>query len=120
MNALEQLSQADVPNPRDGRPCRIEGCGRAAAHHKTVCHLHHRRLVRYGDPHFTQWTAADEHDVDVVARERRPVSGLTRLEQRLVALKLTAADASAAEIADLLGVSPRTVHRWRANERQAA
>lgn len=96
------------------RHCRIDGCPTPAAKHRNVCYRHHNRIRSYGDPHFTQWTVADDHDVDTAIRARQPTPGLTRLERVLVARGLTEHGLPAEEIARILGVTPRTVYRWRA------
>ena len=100
--------------------CRIEGCDRERAQHRTVCTLHRQRIRRWGDPHFTQWGTADETDVKLIVTEQRPAHGLTRLERVLVARGLTERAVPAAEIARIVGVDTRTVERWRANDRAAA
>ena len=99
------------------RPCRILGCPRNAAPSKTICHTCRHRIRNHGNPHFTTWTVADETEVELLVHNPRPVHGLTRLEQRLVAAGLTARDMPADEIARLLNVTPRTVYRWRAAQR---
>jgi hypothetical protein len=67
------------------------------------------------------WTDADEYDVDLIVRDPRPVDGLTRLECLLVARGLTQRAVPAEEIARIVGVTPRSVYRWRSEGfRQAA
>lgn len=101
--------------------CRIDGCPRPRLHHKTVCRTHRKRLAIHGDPDFTQWTVADETDVGTIVRDARPVDGLTRLERVMVARGLTERDMPAEEIARIVGVTPRSVYRWRSEGfRQAA
>ena len=99
------------------RLCRIDDCHKPARHQRHLCDMHRERIRRYGDPHHNTWTVADLYDVEIIARERRPATGLTRLEQRLVARRLTAAKVSAAEIARIVGTTSRTVCRWRAKNR---
>lgn len=99
------------------RLCRIDECPTPAAPNKTLCHMHRKRIRVWGDPHFTQWTVADEMDVDLIVRDPRPVEGLTRLERRLVSRGMTERGRSAAEIARIVGVDERTVKRWRADDR---
>ena len=101
------------------RPCRIDGCPRDAAPRKTLCHTHRHRIRRYGNPDFTTWTHADETEVELIVQHPRPVQGLTRLEQRLIAQGLTERGANADQIARVVGVDPRTVYRWRAHQRAA-
>lgn len=101
------------------RPCRIDDCPRNAAPRKTLCHTHRHRIRRYGDPNFTTWTTADEDEVELIVRHPRPVQGLTRLEQRLIAQGLTQRGANADQIAYVVGVDPRTIYRWRARSRAA-
>ncbi|MEU5900629.1 helix-turn-helix domain-containing protein [Streptomyces venezuelae] len=67
------------------------------------------------------WTEADEFDVEIIVREKRAAEGLTRLERVLVARGLTERQVPGDEIARIVGVSPRTVWRWRSEGfRQAA
>lgn len=101
------------------RHCRITDCPTPAAKRRNVCHRHYNRIRRYGDPDFTTWTVADEHDVQTVIREQRPTPGLTRLERVLAAQGLTEHGLPAAEVARILGVTERTVYRWRATTRAA-
>lgn len=83
--------------------------------------MHKQRIALHGNPDFGQWTTADEQDVDTIVREARAVEGLTRLERVMVARGLTARHIPADEIARIVGVTPRTVWRWKADGfRQAA
>ena len=102
------------------RACQIDDCGRATHKQSPYCPKHRMRIARHGDPDFTEWGTADEYDVELIVRERRPAHGLSRLERVLVARGLTARGASEAEIAELLNVDRRTVRRWRAAARPAA
>ncbi|MFD8771372.1 helix-turn-helix domain-containing protein [Streptomyces sp. NPDC059916] len=103
------------------RTCRIGGCTKPARPNKRICRMHAYRITRYGDPNFTVWTAADECDVDLIVRDPRPVDGLTRRERLLVARGLTERAVPAEEIARIVGVTPRSVYRWRSEGfRQAA
>ncbi|MGV9756967.1 helix-turn-helix domain-containing protein [Streptomyces tricolor] len=56
----------------------------------------------------------DPHDIAAVVHDRLPDWGLTRTGRRTVTQQLTAQGARAEEIAELIGVTPRTVYRWRA------
>lgn len=96
------------------RHCRITRCVRAPIAGRRLCSAHKKRIALYGDPDFTQWTVADDTDVATIIREQRPAEGLTRLERVLVAQGFTALGLPAEEIARILGVTPRTVYRWRA------
>ncbi len=102
------------------RPCRINECPRNAAPRKTLCHTHRGRIRHHGNPHFTQWTVADDHDIQTVVREQRPTPGLTRLERVKAGQALTAHGLPAHEIARILGVTPRTVYRWRSSDTHQA
>ncbi|MFG2676982.1 hypothetical protein [Streptomyces sp. NPDC048445] len=104
----------------DTATCRIKDCGRPRAHYRTICQTHRQRIRKWGDPHFTQWGTADMQDVELIARDRRPAEGLTRLERVLVARGLTARQVPAHEVARIVGVEQRTVERWRAKDRQEA
>jgi len=67
------------------------------------------------------WSTADDYDVELIVRDARPVHGLTRLERVMVARGLTARNMPAEEIARIVGVTPRSVYRWRSEGfRQAA
>lgn len=103
------------------RPCRIDNCATPPRPGRRICNKHQIRITRHGNPDFTQWTAADKTDVDLIVDEARPVEGLTRLERVMVARSLTERRLPAAEIARIVGVAPRTVYRWRSQGfRQAA
>jgi hypothetical protein len=93
--------------------CRIDDCATSTVRGRAVCERHRTRIRRHGDPHFTHWTVADETDVDLIARDPRPVEGLTRLERVMVARRLHG-QISGDEIARVVGVTPRTVWRWAA------
>lgn len=99
--------------------CTMPGCDNPRYRTRRICAKHRTRLSRHSDPDFTQWGTADALDVELIAEARRPSRGLTRLERILVARQLTAQDVAAAEIARIVGVEPRTVHRWRAKDRAA-
>lgn len=102
------------------RHCRITGCHNNAIRGRRLCSRHKQRIAIHGDPHFTTWTVADDHDVQALIREQRPTTGLTRLERVLVAQGLTTHGLPATEIARILGVTERTVYRWRARHHAPA
>jgi hypothetical protein len=103
------------------RTCRIDDCTNTARPSRRLCYMHRTRIARHGDPDFTEWTVADEYDVELIVEQARPVEGLTRLERVMVARGLTTRGLPAEEIARIVGVDPRTVYRWRADGfRQAA
>lgn len=95
------------------RTCRITNCRKPARVGRRICDLHRTRITRHRDPGFTTWGVADDHDVQAIIREQRPTDGLTRLERVKVARGLTEHGLPAHEIARILGVTPRTVYRWR-------
>jgi len=96
------------------RYCRITNCTNPPRAGRRICHKHRARLTRHHDPHYTEWTVADDYDVQLIIAEQRPAQGLTRLERVLVAQGLTQLGLHAEEIARILAVTPRTVYRWRA------
>ncbi|MFI0156164.1 helix-turn-helix domain-containing protein [Streptomyces lydicus] len=102
------------------RPCRIDDCPRMALPRRTVCSTHRERIRNWGDPDFTQWTVADDMDVRLLVEQQRVPDGATRLERRLIGVGLSARGMSAAQVAEVVGVDSRTVHRWRASARQTA
>ena len=101
------------------RHCRITGCTKNAAPRHRTCYMHKLRISRHKDPHYTEWTVADETDVALIIEQQRPAHGLTRLERVLVAKGLTEHGLPASEIARILSVTERTVYRWRAKTRTA-
>jgi hypothetical protein len=66
------------------------------------------------------WQTADDYDIELVVEDRLPDWGLTRLGRRIAARRLAEREAPVEEVAELIGVDPRTVYRWRREERQAA
>lgn len=61
----------------------------------------------------------DESAVQRVVLGLRPLPVLSRDEARLACWYLTQHDAPASEIAERVSITKRTVHRWRAEDRQA-
>lgn len=102
------------------RHCRIDACERPTIRHRTICSTHRERLRKWGDPDFTQWTVADDMDVQLLIEQQRVPESATRLERRLIAVGLSDRGMSAERVAEVVAVAPRTVHRWRAKTRQAA
>ncbi|MFI1166514.1 helix-turn-helix domain-containing protein [Streptomyces sp. NPDC020801] len=102
------------------RHCTIDDCTKTARPGRRICQMHRQRLARHGDLHFTEWTVADDTDVELIVAEQRPSPGLTRLERVMVARGLTDHGLPASEIARILDVTERTVYRWRAEDRSAA
>lgn len=103
------------------RHCRITDCSNEARPGRRICHKHRIRIARHGSPDYTEWTVADDYDVQLIIQEQRPAQGLTRLERVKVARGLTNLGLPADEIARILTVTPRTVYRWRSQGfRQAA
>jgi hypothetical protein len=66
------------------------------------------------------WQTADDYDIELVVEDRLPDWGLTRLGRRIAARRLAEREAPVEEVAELIGVDPRTVYRWRREDRQAA
>lgn len=66
------------------------------------------------------WSTVDEQDVAFVVEDRLPDWGMTRRSRRLAARQLAERGTSVDEVAELLGVTPRTVWRWRSEDAQAA
>lgn len=98
------------------RRCRIPNCP-TPAERRNICRRHHDRIRRHGDPTHHEWQTADPEEVALAATERRLLPGLTLLERRLLGQHLTQLGITAAEIARITGVTPRTVYRWRAAAR---
>lgn len=102
------------------RICHLDDCANPARPGRRVCDPCRGRQWR--DRYRPSvWGDADDHDVELVVTEARPVEGLTRLEKVMVARGLTERDVPAEEIARIVGVTPRSVYRWRSEGfRQAA
>ena len=66
------------------------------------------------------WSTADDMDIEFVVQDRLPDHGLTRLGRRIAARELLDRNASVDVVAGLIGVDPRTVYRWRREDRWAA
>lgn len=78
-------------------------------------------MSAWHEAQWRHWKTADDMDVELIVREMRPAEGLTRLERVMVARGLTRRQVPAAEIARIVGVTPRCVYRWRSEGfRQAA
>lgn len=60
----------------------------------------------------------DQLAITTTVDNRRATPGLRPHERRAAAAQFTALGLPAAEIARILGVSSRTVHRWRARDRE--
>lgn len=94
------------------RPCRL-GCGRPARPSRRVCNPCRNQQWRERHPYQSTWADAEPADVELIARDPRPVEGLTRLERVMVARELHGR-IPGDEIALVVGVTPRTVWRWAA------
>lgn len=103
------------------RPCCFDECATPARAGRRMCDKHRTRIRVHGNPDFTEWTVADDYDVELIVGDPRSAGGLTRLERIKVARGLTERDVPAEEIARIVGVTPRSVYRWRSEGfRQAA
>lgn len=100
------------------RPCLTPGCTRNAATGRTRCGPCRWRRQRYGDYHHDP-TAVDPMAPTIAASTREPVPGMTPAERRATGLHLDALGLPSSEIARIVGVARRTVHRWRATQRAA-
>ncbi|MCI3271423.1 helix-turn-helix domain-containing protein [Streptomyces cylindrosporus] len=63
-------------------------------------------------------STTDADDIRAVVHDRLPDTGLSRTARRTATRQLTAAGAPADEIARLIGVTERTVYRYRAADRR--
>lgn len=91
------------------RICRHDGCTRECPPRQRQCGACRARRHRERPA----WKSADLDDVQLIVSAPRSVEGLTRLERFLIARGLTERDVTAAQIAEVCGVSKRTVYRWR-------
>ncbi|MFJ7999023.1 helix-turn-helix domain-containing protein [Streptomyces sp. NPDC096310] len=94
------------------RNCEVSDCPSLARPHRRTCATHRARIHRDSIP-VEPVPSADLEEVEFVVRERMSAAGLPRPEQRLVVLELAGCRVPAAEVARLVGVSERTVYRWR-------
>lgn len=65
-------------------------------------------------------TATEADDIAAVVEDRLPDWGLTRPDRRIAAQLLGERGVHASVVADLIGVSERTVYRWQAARRTTA
>lgn len=91
------------------RPCPHCRHPRPTGTHCQPCHNRRRREAT---------RRIDQLAITSTVANRRATPGLRPRERRAIAAQFTALELSAAEIARILGVSPRTVHRWRARDRE--
>jgi hypothetical protein len=102
------------------RPCRIDGCTRNAAPRRRICWTHKNRLYRRQDPHLKLRVLSEPDTIPPVVQDRLPDHGLTFTDRRTAARQLSERNVPVEEIAALIGVTPRTVYRWRAATPTAA
>ncbi|MGW6741708.1 helix-turn-helix domain-containing protein [Streptomyces sp. NPDC055025] len=94
------------------RDCEIPQCPSLARPNRRTCATHRARVHRDAIP-AEPVPLVDLEEVAFVVYERLSAAGMPRPEQRLVVVELTERSVPALEIARLVGVSERTVHRWR-------
>lgn len=101
------------------RRCSTAGCLNQARPQRRLCNACRTRdyRARYGS---STWRTADDLDVAAVVSAPRPAGELTRLERLLIAERLSERQMPATEIAAVVGVSPRTVVRWRTRRPKTA
>ncbi|MFD5697492.1 helix-turn-helix domain-containing protein [Streptomyces lasiicapitis] len=73
-----------------------------------TCTNHRRRATR---------ARLDRHAIDATIATHHAPTGLRPRERRAIAARFTALGLPAQEIARILGVTTRTVYRWRARDR---
>lgn len=100
------------------RPCRIDDCPRNAAPHRRLCWTHKNHLYRGQGTPLRQLTHPDT--IPPVVEDRLPDHGLTITDRRTAARQLADQGVHPATIADLIGVTERTVYRWQAARKAAA
>ena len=96
------------------RRCRIDGCTRNAAPRRRICWTHKNRLYRYRDPDSQLRHITHPDTIPPVVDHRLPDHGLTFPDRRTAAALLADRGVHPAEIAELIGVTERTVYRWKA------
>lgn len=101
------------------RPCRIPNCTRNAAPHRLICWTHKNRLHRHQNPELKLRNITDPDTIPPVVEDRLPDHGLTYRDRRTAARLLTEQGAPVEEIAALIGVTPRTIWRWKAAQQAA-
>jgi DNA-directed RNA polymerase specialized sigma24 family protein len=80
--------------------------------YRRTCATHRARVHRAEIP-AEPFIPVDLDEVEFVVRERVSAAGLSRPEQVLVVAGLVGREVPTDEIARLVGVSARTVHRWK-------
>ncbi|MFE6488340.1 hypothetical protein ACFVGN_36160, partial [Streptomyces sp. NPDC057757] len=92
--------------------------GQAKIYRGVARHLERTGRNRYTTTHPPRpaHTELDEGAVQRVVTGLRPLPPLSRTEARIACWRLTARRCSASEIAARIGVSRRTVNRWRAED----
>lgn len=101
------------------RQCLTEGCGNPSRPQRRQCDPCRNRQWRERN-RVGSWQTKDDLDVAAVVAAPRPVDGLTKLERFVIARELTDRDIPAEEIARVVGVTPRTVVRWRTSPPKTA
>lgn len=91
------------------RPCPHCRHPRPIGGHCQPCHNRQRREAS---------RRTDQLAITTTVENRRAAPGLRLRERHAIARQFTALNLPAAEIARILGVSPRSVHRWRARDRE--
>ncbi|MGK9463964.1 helix-turn-helix domain-containing protein [Streptomyces sp. G6] len=99
------------------RPCRFDDCPNPAAPHRKICWTHKNRLYRARAPHLKIRNLTEPDTIPPVVEDRLPDHGLTYTDRRTAARQLLDAGVHPAEIAQLIGVTERTVYRWKAESR---
>lgn len=100
------------------RPCRIIDCPRNAAPGRSVCWTHKNRLYRGQAPHLQLRHLTRPDTIPPVVEDRLPDHGLTITDRRTAAALLGERGVHASQVADLIGVTERTVYRWQAERRK--
>lgn len=95
------------------RWCEYPACGSMARPGRHTCTTHRARAHRAALP-AEPAPAVDMDEVAYVVAEHLSAADLPRPEQRAVVVELAGRQVPAQRIAELVGVSERTVHRWRA------
>ncbi|MFE4867667.1 hypothetical protein [Streptomyces sp. NPDC056682] len=100
------------------RQCATDDCGNPARPQRRQCDPCRNRQWRQRYRHGS-WRTKDDLDIAAIVAAPRPVDGLTKLERLVIAAKLTERDVPAEEIARVVGVTARTVVRWRTSPPKA-
>ncbi|TFI30112.1 helix-turn-helix domain-containing protein [Streptomyces sp. 4R-3d] len=100
------------------RYCEIPACPNFARPGRHTCTSHQARQHRAQLP-VEPAPEVDLEEVEFIVRSGLSAADLPRAEQQAVVAQLASRRTPASRIAELVGVSERTVHRWQTGNQAA-